>query len=217
MPLHDWTRVIEGVWHDFHLAWITHLQAKLNQGGLPRDYYALSEGHAAEFQTAKSALLKSAQETAFYLALRRTLAIRETNSDRMVALVEMASPAIKQSPEAVANFVGKVTSAIRAGLHALLIDPFPPSEYDEHGLHAVVWEALGERLTESPFDRSLTLASYCAEPRIAAYVEPMSVGLPLTEVPLFLTRTHYIRTPLEPTYMQAWAGVPERWRRVIEG
>jgi hypothetical protein len=48
-----------------------------------------------------------------------------------------------------------------------------------------------------------------------AYVEPTAVGLPLTEMPLFLTKTHYIRTPLEKTYMQAWAGVPERWRRVI--
>jgi hypothetical protein len=35
-------------------------------------------------------------------------------------------------------------------------------------------------------------------------------------MPLFLTKTHYVHVPLEKTYVQAWAGVPERWRRVIE-
>lgn len=33
---------------------------------------------------------------------------------------------------------------------------------------------------------------------------------------LFLTPDHYINVPLENTYMAAWRGVPERWRKVIE-
>jgi hypothetical protein len=27
---------------------------------------------------------------------------------------------------------------------------------------------------------------------------------------------HSVRTPLEATYMQSWAGVPQRWQRVID-
>jgi len=51
---------------------------------------------------------------------------------------------------------------------------------------------------------------------ITAYVEPACVGEVLPDMPLFLTPEHYINVPLENTYMAAWRGVPERWRRVIE-
>jgi len=51
---------------------------------------------------------------------------------------------------------------------------------------------------------------------ITAYVEPTCVGRVLPDMPLFLTPEHYVNVPLENTYMAAWRGVPERWRRVIE-
>jgi hypothetical protein len=43
MPIHDWTRVTAGTWHDFHLAWIAELRNVLNGGVLPADYYAQAE------------------------------------------------------------------------------------------------------------------------------------------------------------------------------
>ena len=43
MPIHDWTRVSAGTWHDFHLAWIAELRMALNSGLLPPDYYAQAE------------------------------------------------------------------------------------------------------------------------------------------------------------------------------
>lgn len=43
MPIHDWTRVKPGIFHDFHQAWITELRNVLNSGLLPADYYALCE------------------------------------------------------------------------------------------------------------------------------------------------------------------------------
>jgi hypothetical protein len=43
MPIHDWTRVTAGTWHDFHLAWIAELRNALNGGILPADYYAQAE------------------------------------------------------------------------------------------------------------------------------------------------------------------------------
>ncbi len=43
MPIHDWTRVTAGTWHDFHLAWIAEIRNALNGGILPADYYALAE------------------------------------------------------------------------------------------------------------------------------------------------------------------------------
>ena len=49
MPVHDWTRVEPGIFHDFHHAWIEELKRELNAGLLPEDYYALAEQHAAGF------------------------------------------------------------------------------------------------------------------------------------------------------------------------
>jgi hypothetical protein len=43
MPIHDWTRVSAGTFHDFHLAWIAELRRALNGGLLPPGYYALAE------------------------------------------------------------------------------------------------------------------------------------------------------------------------------
>jgi hypothetical protein len=43
MPVHDWTRVEDGIFHDFHLAWIGELRKALNCDILPAGYYALAE------------------------------------------------------------------------------------------------------------------------------------------------------------------------------
>ncbi len=43
MPIHDWTRVNAGIFHDFHHEWISTLKRALNAGLLPPDYYALAE------------------------------------------------------------------------------------------------------------------------------------------------------------------------------
>lgn len=43
MPIHDWTRVSPGTWHDFHHAWTNELRNALNAGLLPPEYYAQSE------------------------------------------------------------------------------------------------------------------------------------------------------------------------------
>src|SRR5665213_2362809 len=46
MPVHDWTRVDDGIFHAFHVAWIPEIQKRLNGGLLPEGYYALAEQHA---------------------------------------------------------------------------------------------------------------------------------------------------------------------------
>ena len=43
MPIHDWSRVSAGIFHDFHLEWISSLKRVLNSGVLPAGYYALAE------------------------------------------------------------------------------------------------------------------------------------------------------------------------------
>ena len=84
-------------------------------------------------------------------------------------------------------------------------------------MHGRIWEYLSGESYQPPEGQPLTLAAYCVREPLTAYVEPLAVGTPLIVMPLFLTPEHYVNVPLEPTYVAAWRGVPERWRRVIEG
>lgn len=43
MPVHDWTRVVAGIFHDFHQRWIGAIRDALNEGLLPEGFYALAE------------------------------------------------------------------------------------------------------------------------------------------------------------------------------
>jgi hypothetical protein len=69
---------------------------------------------------------------------------------------------------------------------------------------------------ECPSDKPLTLASYEAGPVPTAYVEPVAVGDPLTDMPLFLEPDFYINAPLQATYDAAYAGVPRYYRDILE-
>ena len=48
MPIHDWTRVTAGIFHDFHHSWIEEIKRYLNSGHLPSAYYALAEQLAGD-------------------------------------------------------------------------------------------------------------------------------------------------------------------------
>src|SRR5215831_14422726 len=43
MPIHDWTRVDAGLFHDFHQDWTIELRRSLNAGRLPAGYVALTD------------------------------------------------------------------------------------------------------------------------------------------------------------------------------
>ena len=43
MPVHDWSKVVAGTFHDFHQAWIIEIRNALNRGLLPEGFYAMAE------------------------------------------------------------------------------------------------------------------------------------------------------------------------------
>src|SRR5205809_5414226 len=43
MPVHDWTRVSDGTFHDFHYSWVLEIKRALMRGLLPRGYYVMAE------------------------------------------------------------------------------------------------------------------------------------------------------------------------------
>jgi hypothetical protein len=152
-----------------------------------------------------------------YAARAKAVTVRHVSHHQVVALVEVLSPGNKNNRNGLEAFVRKAREALAAGIHLLLVDLFPPSARDPQGIHGAVWEDLTDQQYAAPADKPLTLAAYESGLTVRAYVEPVAVGDSLTDMPLYLEPGGYILVPLEATYRAAFAAVPRRWQRVLEG
>jgi hypothetical protein len=227
---------------------VARIQDALNEGLLPKGYYALAEQHVgrpiADLLTLHAApgagvtpqpLPPDTGGTAIAdapprarrrhtvepvaLARRRSLAIRHVSGHRLIALLEIVSPANNHRAQHVADYTGKAVDALDAGVHLLVVDLFQPGLHDPHSMHGSILERLGESGTpyDVPVDEPLTVAAYAAGPQVEIYVEHLAVGVALPEMPLFLRPDRYIAVPLDATYRAAYRGMPEFWRSVLEG
>ena len=140
--------------------------------------------------------------------LRRTLAIRHVSGHRVIALLEVISPANTDRLAHVAEFVDKVEAALLQDVHVLVVDLFPPGRHDPRGMHGAIWERFDDEPYVTPHGQPLTLASFTAGTQPVAYVEHLAVGAELIDMPLFLNPDRYINVPLEPTYQAAFRGLP---------
>lgn len=150
-----------------------------------------------------------------YVRRRRSIAIRHVSGDDLVALIEILSPGNKSSRNHFEQFIHKAVSSIQAGVHLLAIDLHPPTARDPAGLHAAIARELGGEQFRFDAARPLTLAAYLAGPIPRAFVQPVAFREQLPEMPLFLTASHYVNLPLEPTYEAAFQSLPKRWRDVL--
>lgn len=153
---------------------------------------------------------------AFYLTRRRTLVVRHASDDRIVALLEIVSQGNKARRTALETFVNKAVAALQHGHHLLVVDLYPPTRCAPEGIHGAIWAEIDDEAYEIPADQPLTLVAYSAGLPPTAYVQPIGVGDPLPDMPLFLTPERYVDVPLEATYAAAWRGMPQRWRRELE-
>src|SRR5262249_35501184 len=154
------------------------LRTTLNSGLLPAGFYALAEQHAGRNIADVLALHASPTEPLplplppatgglvlaeappkvrrrqtveqGVLALRRSVAIRHISNHRLVALIEIVSPANKDRAESVDEFVAKSVSALRVGVNLLVVDLFPPSLHDPHGMHGAIRQRLED--SDEPYD-----------------------------------------------------------------
>src|SRR5262249_42275116 len=245
--IHDWTRVSDGTFHDFHIAWIAEIRNALNGGLLPPSYYAQAEqivgplgpdvltlqtnGYPAIETTSSGPAgvgglalatvpprprLTAAAAMDDYVLKRRTVVIRHSSGDRIIALLEIVSPGNKSSRHALRSFVEQAVEALYRGYHLLIVDLFPPTPRDPQGIHGAIWREISNDPFELPADEPLTLAAYSAGPVKRAWVEPTAVGRTLLEMPLFFEPEIYVNVPLEATYQAAYRGVARRWKQVLE-
>jgi hypothetical protein len=239
MPMHDWTRVPDGIFHAFHHDWITDLSRSLNSGLLPDDYYALPEQQAAGFgpdvltlqshieegpgdgahpvlSTRPQTRFTAETESEFYRRKKSSIVVRHVSGDDIVAMLEIVSPGNKATRHAFRAFVEKASELLERRIHLLLIDPFPPGPRDPQGIHGAIWEQVEDAAFTLPDEKPLTLVAYECDLTTRAYIEPVAAGDELPSMPLFLAPASHVPVPLEITYASAFAGMPRRWRTVLE-
>lgn len=241
MPVHDWTRVDAGLFHDFHQRWVVELSNVLNKGVLPKDYFALVEQNirgpipdvltlalsggtdalsedggaiAVDVRPPRTRLTRRA-EIDSYIRKSSHVTVRHRHGT-VVAVVEIISPGNKASQAEFRALVEKSADLIRQGVNLLVIDLFPPGKRDPQGIHKAIWDEIREEDLELPADKPLTLASYDAGPDYVAYVEFVGIGDPLPEMPLFLKPQVYVPTPLEASYQTAWAEFPAPLKGLLD-
>jgi hypothetical protein len=241
VPIHDWTRVPAGLFHDFHQTWSVGIKRALNAGRLPQGIAAFVEQRAGPresdvlaIESRRSAPQPGAgpQESVIATVRPVTRIVRRTTRriyaeranrivirhhlGRIVAVIEIVSPGNKDSRAAVRDFVAKTIDFLRHGIHVLIVDLFPPTPRDPFGLHKLIWDEILEEDFAFPEGKDRILASYETGAEQAAYVEPVGVGDVLPDMPLFLTNDLHVMVPLEAPYQDTWDDCPEVMRRAVE-
>jgi hypothetical protein len=245
MPIHDWSSVDAGVFHDFHHGWIEEIKRALNGGLLPPDYYALAELRAPRVEPDILTLQHSRDDSSpegtngangrtglllappkltpsaesdldYYRRKQSCVAVRHASGDRLIAVIEVVSRGNKSSRYAIGSFVEKSCALLDQGIHLLILDLQPPGPRDPNGIHGLIWEEFSGQSYAAPPDKPLTLVAYEARPSVRAFVVPVRVGDTLPDMPLLLEPDRCVEMPVEATYEKAWRGVPRRWRDVID-
>jgi hypothetical protein len=242
MPIHDWTRVDAGTFHDFHQVWTVAIRSALNRGLLPEGFFAMTDqvisgpvpdvvtlqspasfikgrpiegGIAVEDAPPATRFVSRAEEEDIYARKANRIAIRHQRG-QVVAIIEVVSPGNKNSQHAIRTFVEKVCDLMNHGISLLILDLFPPSRRDPQGIHKAVWDEIHEEAFELPADKPLTLVAYSAGVSKTAYIEPVAVGDALPDMPVFLAENWYVNVPLERTYQAAWDDCPNEIRGLLE-
>ena len=239
MPVHDWTRVPAGLFHDFHQSWSIRIKDALNAGRLPKGVDALVEQRSGPFQTDVLAVERRnrpqpgalnggviVRERPAARIVRRTdksayseranRVVVRYHLGRIIAIIEIVSPGNKDGRAALQDFVKKTVAFLREGIHVLIVDLFPPTPRDPSGLHKIIWDEFHEEDFAFPQGKDRILASYESGPEMTAYVEPVAVADVLPDMPLFLWDEFHMPTPLELTYQAAWEASPEGMRTAVE-
>lgn len=239
MPIHDWTQVSFGTFHNFHQGWMIALRDALNAGRLPEGYFAMAEqvvgrpevdvvaldverdlelppdgGGIATAVRPRTTFVLAAEDERYTRKATR-LAIHH-GLGRVVAILEIVSPGNKNSRHALRSFADKAVELIRGGVNLLVVDLFPPGPRDPQGIHPLIWDEITDQPFALPPCKPLTLAAYQCAPTKTAYVEPVGAGDRLPDMPLFLRSEWHVQTPLEETYQKAWDVMPQPIKRLFE-
>ena len=186
MPVHDWSRVNAGLFHHFHLNWISSLCTHLNSGDLPPGYYALAEqvasGPIPDVITLKLkpkpaepleatggiALAVSPPHTRYvlragadpYLTKVNRVAIRDPRGKLGLGHRNRFTGQQRKSGQ-ISRLRRQAVDFLRRGINVLVIDLLPPTRRDPQGIHKAIWDEIDNEPFELPADKRLTLVLFC--------------------------------------------------------
>jgi hypothetical protein len=224
-----------GDFHDFHQGWVIRLRDALNGGILPPGYVAmvdrvfglpLPDGvtgppvpgppSVGRQEKPPTAHFTARYDKGAYSQRADQVVIRHVE-DGDVAVVAVVSPGHKGGRVWLRAFVARVMDLLSQGIHLLIVDLFPPTRQDPHGIHKAIWDEFDDLPFDAPAGKPLTVVSYVGGEMPTAYLEPVGTGDPLPSMPLFLSETRYVVAPLEETYNRAWEVYPSLLKERLEG
>ena len=187
MPIHDWTRVPAGLFHHFHQDWSIEIARELNRGRLPPGLSGLVEQRAGPLEPKVLAIKSAGAGHGYKPAGGGGTATAEPPATRLVrraAKQPYASRANRRGRQASfgpdrgryrdrfarqqgqscrpAQFVEKTIGFLRAGIHVLIVDLFPPTPRDPFGIHKAIWDEIEEE--DFTFPRGKTGSWYRIRP-----------------------------------------------------
>ena len=168
MPIHDWSRLPSGLFHDFHQSWSIRIKDALNSGRLPKGVAALVEqrtgpkesdvlaievrprryegeeldGGIATLPPPVTRIIRRTTKEIY--ASRANRIVVKHHLGRIIAVIEIVSPGNKDSRAALRDFAEKTVDCLRKGIHVLIVDLFPPTQRDPYGIHKVIWDEIVE-------------------------------------------------------------------------
>ena len=237
MPMHDWSKVSLGEFHDFHAAWLAELRRALMSGVLPDGYYAAVEQHVMGFIPDVLSFREAAGDLGAtsgggtmlleapsvptvqtgvppYFRQSQLVTVRQADRDQLVAVVEVISPSNKNSRVGIDAFLRKTGSLLGRGVHLVVLDTLRPGRFDPQGMHGAIWQELTSEPIETP-GKPLTVASYEAAGQVRAFVQALAAGDGIDDTPLFLEENGCVMLPAEATYMAAFGLLNRRLRHAL--
>lgn len=204
MPVHDWTRLPASVFLHFRLCWLVEIRCEINRS-LPADHYALMVPDAFDPDA----------DPANPIAGHRAVAIFHQSSTRRVAVIDVIPPETKLRVEAIEKYARRAIAQVDQGVNAMVIDVFPQVGSSPLRAADAIWFEIASTHLELPAERPLTLSTFSTGPRTQVFLEPLRLGDPLPDMPLFFGADQYIPVSLEPTYISAFEGVPRHFREAL--
>ena len=219
-------------WDGFHSKWANVLVDELNEPLLPQGYFAephVHSGGRVEIDAAtfngQDAHEQSSRQGAAVLPVRTwvplapTLVMPATFPDtfevqvfgtetgpRLVAAIELVSPANKDRPEHRRAFAVKCASYLIGGIGLIIVDVITSRSANLHD--EIVRLSPNDEAFLFPSAPSLYATAYRSIRRdqidqIEAWLTPLTVGRPLPVLPLALTGELCLPIDLEATYIDA--------------
>ena len=241
MPIHDWTRGDDALFHDFQLSWLSKLAGRLNKDVLSSSHFAMTEtielrpstrflempepdrpyqdsGSVGEIQDlderTPTARLIVSDDRRQYACVGIT--VRHADHYQPVAAILWVTRQDKLTPYRLSAIVRTAVGAITHGIHLLIVDLFPPTRHNSSGIHKAIWDEFRDEPFQAPPGKPLSVISYFGGDVPTAYVESIGIGDSLPSMPIFLSDACYVPAPLEVTYQQAWTVFPGLLKEVID-